>query len=282
MAARKAKAIAKTVWEPLQMKSVSSVDNGILMLDMAANNLDGGNNSRAGGHDYDGDGDESMSGQVSASFVVAPEVKRRLSVFAQLVGLKDYSSSLTGAESGNIEISDKGGTPSPKKEKMKTSFSEEKKDDQAESQASPAVNTTSPGDGGEGSINDASSVVSSGLSDFSAEETNQTTETVRLYRRATAANVAVRLDKLREWHMVAEALVRREITDTKLKDMIKIIQRRRMPIPKSLMMQMTGIPLQEEVGGDSNTGATTFNPIVGNEAPQTASKSRTIERKERS
>ncbi len=49
-------------------------------------------------------------------------------------------------------------------------------------------------------------------------------------------------------------------------NMIKIIQRRRVPIPKSLMMQMTGNPLQGEVGGDIDTGATTSNPVVGNAA----------------
>ena len=92
---------SKLVWQPMGMKTVKSVDNGILMLDMV-------NPSKHQVHDgydeYDPSMDESLDGQVSANFVVNLETKRRLSVFAQLIGLEGFdrkAQKITGKEAGD-------------------------------------------------------------------------------------------------------------------------------------------------------------------------------------
>jgi hypothetical protein len=78
---------SKVVWQPIEMKTVKSIDNGILMLDMVNPQGQTQNDVMS---EYDRSVDYSLDGGVSAGFVVNPETKRRLSVFAQLVGLDGF------------------------------------------------------------------------------------------------------------------------------------------------------------------------------------------------
>jgi len=72
------------------------------------------------------------------------------------------------------------------------------------------------------------------VSEFSrqSERTEETTKSTKLYREAVKASTAIRLDKLREWIVLSQAIARREINDSQIMSMIKTVQRE-VPFHKS-------------------------------------------------
>ena len=212
---------SKLVWQPMGMKIVKNVDNGILMLDMVNPQGMEENDERS---EYDRSVEFSLDGGVSASFVVNPETKRRLSVFAQLVGLEGFGALVTREMTGERSLdslTEEGG----EEKKEENSPLEAAQPQKLEVSKKSTVTIQSDETDLEPDDADEAKSATSDISDPESEEkTTQTSETVRLYRRATQVNASVRLDKLREWDMVSQALARREITDVKIKDMIKTIQ----------------------------------------------------------